>query len=172
MGAPDFIVRWSLANEVRRPEYPPIMTAFRFIALSASCLALASCDNTKKSGSSDPYASNYGNDGHYNPYPGQSGYAAPSAPKYQMPPAPAAPVQPASAFAMVVLLDQPASGSIALRTPHAGPGEIGWRVPPMQAATLGVWSERMTKSNPTEAQARILEEGLPDVLAQRLALGR
>lgn len=94
MGAPDFIVRWSLANEVRRPEYPPIMTAFRFIALSASCLALASCDNTKKSGSSDPYASNYGNDGHYNPYPGQSGYAAPSAPKYQMPPAPAAPVQP------------------------------------------------------------------------------
>ncbi|MFN0078212.1 MAG: LysM peptidoglycan-binding domain-containing protein [Prosthecobacter sp.] len=69
------------------------MTAFRFIALSASCLALASCDNMKKSSSSDPYASNYGNDGHYNPYPGQSGYAA-STPKYQTPPAPMAPVQP------------------------------------------------------------------------------
>lgn len=64
-----------------------IMTALRFIVLSATCLALASCENTKKSGgsSNDPYASNYGSDGHYNPYPGQSGYA--STPKYQTPPA-------------------------------------------------------------------------------------
>ena len=62
------------------------MTALRFLALSATCLALASCENTKKSSSSDPYASNYGNDGHYNPYPGQSGYAS-STPKYQTPPA-------------------------------------------------------------------------------------
>lgn len=68
----------------------PIMTALRFIALSATCLALASCENMKKSGgtSSDPYASNYGTDGHYNPYPGQSGYASSSTPKYQTPPAP------------------------------------------------------------------------------------
>ncbi len=66
------------------------MTALRFIALSATCLALASCENMKKSGStsSDPYASNYGNDGHYNPYPGQSGYSSSSTPKYQTPPAP------------------------------------------------------------------------------------
>jgi LysM repeat protein len=68
------------------------MTALRFLAFSATCLALASCENTKKSSSSDPYASNYGTDGHYNPYPGQSGYAS-STPKYQTPPAP--PSQPA-----------------------------------------------------------------------------
>ena len=68
----------------------PIMTALRFIALSATCLALASCENMKKSGgtSSDPYASNYGTDGHYNPYPGQSGYTSSTTPKYQTPPAP------------------------------------------------------------------------------------
>lgn len=75
------------------------MTALRFIALSTTCLFLASCENTKKSGgsSSDPYASNYGTDGHYNPYPGQSGYAASSTPKYQTPPAPSSfPSEPAA----------------------------------------------------------------------------
>jgi LysM repeat protein len=70
------------------------MTAFRFIVLSAACLVVASCENMNKSGSSDPYASNYGNDGHYNPYPGQSGYAQSTAPKYETPPAPITPVQP------------------------------------------------------------------------------
>jgi LysM repeat protein len=79
-----------------------IMTALRFIALSATCLALASCENTKKSGgtSSDPYASNYGTDGHYNPYPGQSGYASSTTPKYQTPPAPASlpPEPPANPY--------------------------------------------------------------------------
>ena len=79
------------------------MTALRFIALSATCLALASCENMKKSGgtSSDPYASNYGTDGHYNPYPGQSGYASSTTPKYQTPPAPASlpPEPPANPYA-------------------------------------------------------------------------
>lgn len=66
------------------------MTALRLLLLSATCVALASCENMKKSGGGveDPYASNYGNDGHYNPYPGQSGYAKPSTtPSYQTPPA-------------------------------------------------------------------------------------
>jgi LysM repeat protein len=79
----------------------PIMTALRFIAFSATCLALVSCENTKKSSSSDPYASNYGNDGHYNPYPGSGGVAS-STPKYQTPPAPnsfpAQPEAPASPY--------------------------------------------------------------------------
>jgi LysM repeat protein len=70
------------------------MTAHRLLALSAACLALASCENMKKSGSSDPYASNYGNDGHYNPYPGQAGYASPSTPTYEKPPAPEPPPDP------------------------------------------------------------------------------
>ncbi len=70
------------------------MTAHRLLALSAACLALASCENMKNSGSSDPYASNYGNDGHYNPYPGQTGYASPSTPTYQKPPAPEPPPDP------------------------------------------------------------------------------
>jgi len=95
MGALDFISETVACQCGSQAEiYPSIMTAFRFIALAASCLALTSCDNMKKSGSSDPYASNYGNDGHYNPYPGQTGYATTSAPKYQTPPAPTEPAQP------------------------------------------------------------------------------
>ncbi len=66
----------------------PTMTALRLLALSFLCFSLAACEGMKKSGSSsDPYASNYGTDGHYNPYPGQSGYAAAQTPTYQKPPA-------------------------------------------------------------------------------------
>jgi LysM repeat protein len=96
------IVRGLPALRVCRQKSHLIMTALRFIALSTTCLALASCENMKKSGgtSSDPYASNYGNDGHYNPYPGQSGYASSSAPNYQTPPAPASlpPEPPANPY--------------------------------------------------------------------------
>lgn len=74
------------------------MTALRIFALSISCVLLASCENTKST-SSDPYASNYGNDGHYNPYPGQSGYAAGSTPTYQKPPMPVEPGLPADPYA-------------------------------------------------------------------------
>ena len=81
------LVRKFPGLQVCCPEPHTIMTALRFLAFSATCLALASCENTKKSSSSDPYASNYGTDGHYNPYPGQSGYAS-TTPKYQTPPAP------------------------------------------------------------------------------------
>jgi LysM repeat protein len=92
--APDFISGQVLCHAGLLVETSLIMTALRFIAFSATCLALVSCENTKKSTSSAPYASNYGNDGHYNPYPGQSGYAS-STPKYQTPPAPASlPPQP------------------------------------------------------------------------------
>lgn len=75
------------------------MTALRFIALPALCLFLAACENTKSSSGGDPYASNYGNDGHYNPYPGQTGYASSSAPSYQKPPAPVEPEPPADPYA-------------------------------------------------------------------------
>jgi nucleoid-associated protein YgaU len=76
------------------------MTVPRFIALPAFCLALASCENMKSSGgSSNPYASNYGNDGHYNPYPGQPGYAQKSTPSYQKPPMPVEPEPPADPYA-------------------------------------------------------------------------
>jgi LysM repeat protein len=74
------------------------MTALRTLVLSTICLVLASCENTKST-SSDPYASNYGNDGHYNPYPGQSGYASGSAPTYQKPPMPVEPEPPADPYA-------------------------------------------------------------------------
>ncbi len=103
-GAPDFISAQVSSMQVCRPEPHFIMTALRYIALSTICLVLASCENTKKSGSSssDPYASNYGTDGHYNPYPGQSGYT--STPKYQTPPVqtsfpPAEPQPPANPYA-------------------------------------------------------------------------
>lgn len=74
------------------------MTALRTLVLSTISLVLASCENTKST-SSDPYASNYGNDGHYNPYPGQSGYASGSAPTYQKPPMPVEPEPPADPYA-------------------------------------------------------------------------
>lgn len=74
-------------------------TALRLLTLVAAASALSSCQNgqnpfsQKTSGGNDPYVSNYGNDGGYNPYPGQSGYAqggASSAPlTYSTPPAPA-----------------------------------------------------------------------------------
>jgi len=101
--APDFISAQVHAMRVCWLKSHLTMTALRFIALSATCLALASCENMKKSGgtSSDPYASNYGTDGHYNPYPGQSGYASSSTPKYQTPPAPPSlpPEPPANPYA-------------------------------------------------------------------------
>lgn len=102
-----------------------IMTALRYIALPAICLVLASCDNMKKSGSgsssSDPYASNYGTDGHYNPYPGQSGYTSSTTPKYQTPPAPASfpsqPEAPASPYAFSGGTKKPTPSSSAHSTP-------------------------------------------------------
>jgi LysM repeat protein len=75
------------------------MTVIRLIALSVSFAVLASCENMKSSGSNDPYASNYGNDGHYNPYPGQTGYAQKTAPSYQKPPMPQEPEPPADPYA-------------------------------------------------------------------------
>ncbi len=85
-GAPDFISTPVSCHCGLQPP-PRTMTALRFIALSATCLALASCKNMQNSNGGDPYASNYGNDGHYNPYPNQSGHAQPSTPTYQTPPA-------------------------------------------------------------------------------------
>lgn len=76
-----------------------IMTKLHFLTLTSACLSLVACEGMKSSSSSsDPYASNYGNDGHYNPYPGQTGYAAPSTPSYQTPPAAPAPPPDPYAF--------------------------------------------------------------------------
>jgi len=88
------------------------MTALRILALSATCLVLASCENTKST-SSDPYASNYGNDGHYNPYPGQSGYAAGSTPTYQKPPMPVEPEPPADPYAFSATKKTTPSSTVA-----------------------------------------------------------
>jgi len=60
-----------------------------FLVLAAA--GLCACENLKKSPAyDDPYVSNYGTDGGYNPYPGQAGYAqsGSSAPSYEPPPAP------------------------------------------------------------------------------------
>lgn len=70
-----------------------MIAAARFFTLISLGSLLVSCQNgTKPSGGSDPYVSNYGNDGGYNPYPGQPGYAQSgsysSAPSYTPPPAP------------------------------------------------------------------------------------
>lgn len=86
-------------NLIPKPTDFTMHTALRLLTLVAAASALTSCQNgqnpfsKKTSGGNDPYVSNYGNDGGYNPYPGQSGYsqgAASSAPlTYATPPAPA-----------------------------------------------------------------------------------
>ncbi len=61
-----------------------------FLALAAA--ALCSCETLKqKPAYNDPYVSNYGSDGGYNPYPGLPGTAQTGAgvPSYEPPPAPA-----------------------------------------------------------------------------------
>jgi len=74
-------------------------TPLLFALLAA--LALGACNSTNSgSTAADPYASNY-NDGHYNPYPGQSGRVDTSTPTYTQPPAPQAPAPqpPANPYA-------------------------------------------------------------------------
>ena len=61
-----------------------------FLALAVA--ALCSCETLKQSPAyDDPYVSNYGNDGGYNPYPGLPGTAQTGGgvPAYEPPPAPA-----------------------------------------------------------------------------------
>lgn len=62
----------------------------RHLTLIAACGFLASCQNGLKS--NDPYVSNYGNDGAYNPYPNQPGTMqsghTQTTPTYTTPPAP------------------------------------------------------------------------------------
>lgn len=67
-----------------------IPTAIARLLAPAAILALVSCQSTKNTASTDPYATNFGADGGYNPYPGQSGYASPST-SYQAPSYPQAP---------------------------------------------------------------------------------
>jgi len=58
--------------------------------LVLAAAALCSCQNLPKSPAyDDPYVSNYGSDGGYNPYPGQPGTAQTrGVPAYEPPPAP------------------------------------------------------------------------------------
>lgn len=73
-----------------------MFTAIRLLPVLAIGSLLTSCQNgqnpfSQQSGSTDPYVSNYGNDGGYNPYPGSSGSTSSgysSAPTYTPPPAP------------------------------------------------------------------------------------
>lgn len=80
------------------------LSAFhRLVLPTLAALALASCKSTDHQ-AADPYATNYGSDGGYNPYPSQPGYvsSAPSYPQtpsyqeptYQTPPDIAAAPQP------------------------------------------------------------------------------
>lgn len=73
-----------------------MFTAIRLLPVLAIGSLLTSCQNgqnpfAQKSAGTDPYVSNYGNDGGYNPYPGSSGSTSggyTSAPTYTPPPAP------------------------------------------------------------------------------------
>ncbi|MEN3939768.1 LysM peptidoglycan-binding domain-containing protein [Prosthecobacter sp. SYSU 5D2] len=69
-----------------------MIPAARLLTFAAVCSLLTSCQNGQSLGGNDPYVSNYGNDGGYNPYPGQPGYAqggsSSSIPTYTPPPAP------------------------------------------------------------------------------------
>lgn len=80
-------------------------SVLRLLPIVAAGALLSSCQNgqnpfSQSASSSDPYVSNYGNDGGYNPYPGQSGSAQAgsySAPTYTTPPTYTPPPAPAEA---------------------------------------------------------------------------
>ena len=146
--APDFISEMSMLPPVGKPKSHYLMIVLRILALSTTCLVLASCKSTK-SGSSDPYASNYGNDGHYNPYPGQSGYASPSAPTYQKPPAPAKPEPPADPYAFSATKKTPPSKSPSSSTTTSTPKE----------STVASSSTAKKKSAPSKSTAKKSSSG-------------
>lgn len=64
------------------------MKAPRVLSILLISLFAASCKSTKESEYEDPYVSNWGSDGGYNPYPDSGGYSQPSysTPSYDMPP--------------------------------------------------------------------------------------
>lgn len=66
------------------------MTSHARPLLALAAAALCSCENLKQTPAyDDPYVSNYGTDGGYNPYPGLPGTAQTgSVPTYEPPPAP------------------------------------------------------------------------------------
>lgn len=81
----------------------------RLLVASMAVLGLASCENmknpfSKDAASNDPYATNYGSDGGYNPYPGQTGYASSTGtpqyqtPQYQSPPSYTPPPAPDNTY--------------------------------------------------------------------------
>ena len=80
-------------------------SVLRLLPIVAAGALLSSCQNgqnpfSQSASSSDPYVSNYGNDGGYNPYPGQAGSAQAgsySAPTYTTPPTYTPPPAPAEA---------------------------------------------------------------------------
>jgi len=94
-------------------------TPLLFALLAA--LALGACNSTNSgSTASDPYASNY-NDGHYNPYPGQSGRVDSSAPTYTQPPAPQAPAPQPPANPYAFDAPKPAPSTSAASTSSSRP---------------------------------------------------
>jgi LysM repeat protein len=54
------------------------MKAIPFYTVLLLPLMMVSCKSTKDSGYEDPYVSNFGTDGGYNPYPSGGGYEQPS----------------------------------------------------------------------------------------------
>ncbi len=103
------------------------MTKTPLLFALISALALGACNSTNSgSTAGDPYASNY-NDGHYNPYPGQSGRADNSAPTYTQPPAPQqptytqppAPQPPANPYAFDAPKPTPSSSSTSSSRPKS-----------------------------------------------------
>jgi hypothetical protein len=94
-------------------------TPLLFALLAA--LALGACNSTNSgSTASDPYASNY-NDGHYNPYPGQSGRVDSSAPTYTQPPDPQAPAPQPPANPYAFDAPKPAPSTSAASTSSSRP---------------------------------------------------
>ena len=72
-----------------------LISSTHLLTLVCLSLGLVACENGKNpfnkssAGGSDPYVSNYANDGAYNPYPNQPGtMAGGAAPIYSTPPAP------------------------------------------------------------------------------------
>ncbi len=74
------------------------MKAPRLLSALLLSLLAVSCKSTK-SEYEDPYVSNFGNDGSYNPYPDSGGYSQPSSYSYSAPSTPSYETPPSDPYA-------------------------------------------------------------------------
>lgn len=135
----------------------------RLSMLAAVSALLASCQTGEKSSSNDPYVANYGSDGAYHPYPGQSGTmqsgGQPATPTYTAPPTPPVQNDPyafsgpstsgATKSSSSSSADNPGSGSTKPKPKSSSTASAKPRSKPKSGGSSSTASTSSTKSKST-----------------------